>query len=172
MPIRYIPLALVALLMSLSAQAQIELSLNAGVAEAASSRYRNSDTPYFNVSAGYRWRPWGVRAGYLGMSDFRALTPQGYTVRIRPRGYYLAGAYQYDFGFLDGELAVGLARLKTSARVDRRTVAERTDWEPFIELGASRTLLKWLAVRGSVIYFNDHLGSDIYAATVGVRFSL
>lgn len=161
-------LMLAAIVLAGPARAEVELDLAVGPAVPSDSDY--DPGAYAQLSAGYRLGQWIGRAGLVNLGEFD-LDEDDTHASIGIRGPFVQGAWRLDTRWLDWELGLGVARLRTEAELHGRRVDRRDDWEPFVELGLSRELNSWLALKGGLNYFHDLNGSHITALSAGVRFS-
>lgn len=156
------------LLTSGPAFAQVEWDLSGGASFPSASNY-DSDV-FANTSLGYGMGNWAARAGYLYVGEFElesTLTAASVTMR----GPYVQAVRRFPTRIVDWELGVGAAHLESEALFGGRVLERQTEWDAFLELALTKNLSRGLSLKGSYIYFNDRLGSNVSALSVGVRLS-
>ncbi|WP_347331018.1 hypothetical protein [Marinimicrobium locisalis] len=156
------------LVMAGPALAQVELDFSAGASFPSASDY-DSDV-FANTSLGYRMGDWSARAGYLSLGDFE-LDSDVADASITMRGPYMQAVRRFETRLLTWELGAGAARLESEAELSGRLLDEQSEWGAFVEVAGVRQLVDGFSLKGSYLYFNDRLGSDVSALAVGIRFS-
>lgn len=150
------------------ALAQVELDFSAGASFPSASDY-DSDV-FTNTSLGYGMGDWSARVGFLSLGEFE-LDSDVANASITMRGPYVQAVRRFETRLLTWELGAGAARLESEAKLSGRLLEEQTDWGAFVELAGVKQVVDGFSVKGSYLYFNDRLGSDVSALAVGIRFS-
>lgn len=156
------------MLAAVPAAAQVELDGAVGRSFPSASGYESGR--FANASFGYVIGDWVARAGYLHVGEFE-LESAPTAASVEMSGYYLQAVRRFPARVVDWELGLGAAKLESLARLGGRPLARQTEWEPFLELAATKKVVDGLFVKGGYLYLNDQVGSDVSALFVGLRFS-
>jgi len=150
-----------------TADDEILVDLNAGVASATESGFDNSIL--MEVAVAYTTSDFFIRLGYSDFDKFD-YDENSVSAYVETDGFFLQGGKIFEFNALNVELGLGLYQISTKSKFEGFSIGTSEDTSPFASVEISKDLSKRFTLHGGYKYIDSVAGTNLSTTFAGLRF--